>query len=199
MKLLSTERTDICLLAPDHARHLQDYLLENRSHLAPFEPLRNDDYFTLDTIAQRISSARREYDEKRSLMLVFTLKNEPQIIGSINFTNFVFGVFQACYLGFSLDRACQGKGLMREALEQAIRYVRENYGIHRIMANHLPDNVRSSNTLKSLGFVQEGYALMNPLMILVKIIKLRWIHILSYDQMVSRKINNQTTRCANSI
>ena len=158
MKLLSTERTDICLLAPDHARHLQDYLLENRSHLAPFEPLRNDDYCTLDTIAQRISSARREYDEKRSLMLVFTLKNEPQIIGSINFTNFVFGVFQACYLGFSLDRACQGKGLMREALEQAIRYVRENYGIHRIMANHLPDNVRSSNTLKSLGFVQEGYA-----------------------------------------
>ncbi|MFO4102920.1 hypothetical protein AAHD16_27655, partial [Escherichia coli] len=45
----------------------------------------------------------------------------------------------------------------------------------------------------------ERIALMNPLMILVKIIKLRWIHILSYDQMVSRKINNQTTRCANSI
>ena len=44
-----------------------------------------------------------------------------------------------------------------------------------------------------------GGVLMNPLMILVKIIKLRWIHILSYDQMVSRKINNQTTRCANSI
>ncbi|QJH60661.1 hypothetical protein A9V27_017425 [Salmonella enterica subsp. enterica serovar Saintpaul] len=45
----------------------------------------------------------------------------------------------------------------------------------------------------------QSYVLMNPLMILVKIIKLRWIHILSYDQMVSRKINNQTTRCANSI
>ncbi|WP_258962272.1 type II toxin-antitoxin system RelE/ParE family toxin, partial [Klebsiella pneumoniae] len=35
----------------------------------------------------------------------------------------------------------------------------------------------------------QGKVLMNPLMILVKIIKLRWIHILSYDQMVSRKIN----------
>ena len=45
----------------------------------------------------------------------------------------------------------------------------------------------------------EYFALMNPLMIFIKIIKLRWIHILSYDQMVSRKINNQTTRCANSI
>ncbi|WP_239698333.1 porin, partial [Salmonella enterica] len=30
----------------------------------------------------------------------------------------------------------------------------------------------------------QSYVLMNPLMILVKIIKLRWIHILSYDQMV---------------
>ncbi|MES9640154.1 hypothetical protein ABWF35_16270 [Escherichia coli] len=30
-----------------------------------------------------------------------------------------------------------------------------------------------------------GVALMNPLMILVKIIKLRWIHILSYDQIVA--------------
>uniref|UniRef100_UPI003BA285E5 TetR family transcriptional regulator n=1 Tax=Morganella morganii TaxID=582 RepID=UPI003BA285E5 len=30
---------------------------------------------------------------------------------------------------------------------------------------------------------QAGVTLMNPLMILVKIIKLRWIHILSYDQM----------------
>ncbi len=51
----------------------------------------------------------------------------------------------------------------------------------------------------SISYEYEGFGLMNPLMILVKIIKLRWIHILSYDQMVSRKINNQTTRCANSI
>ncbi|MDT8515079.1 hypothetical protein RRI15_10110, partial [Escherichia coli] len=53
----------------------------------------------------------------------------------------------------------------------------------------------------TIGYIVETEgrsALMNPLMILVKIIKLRWIHILSYDQMVSRKINNQTTRCANS-
>ncbi|WP_284991494.1 DNA methyltransferase, partial [Escherichia coli] len=35
-------------------------------------------------------------------------------------------------------------------------------------------------------FCGHRLALMNPLMILVKIIKLRWIHILSYDQMVSR-------------
>ncbi|MFS8944310.1 hypothetical protein O9S75_24645, partial [Escherichia coli] len=57
-------------------------------------------------------------------------------------------------------------------------------------------SVLFKNPIKIIGMC---LALMNPLMILVKIIKLRWIHILSYDQMVSRKINNQTTRCANSI
>ncbi len=63
--------------------------------------------------------------------------------------------------------------------------------------NNLANIVRQTNKL----YLQDKQysALMNPLMILVKIIKLRWIHILSYDQMVSRKINNQTTRCANSI
>ncbi|MDI5838135.1 hypothetical protein ODY89_18425, partial [Shewanella xiamenensis] len=51
----------------------------------------------------------------------------------------------------------------------------------------------SMNTLKYFGTsitidIYEAHknkaysALMNPLMILVKIIKLRWIHILSYDQ-----------------
>ncbi|MDI5850121.1 hypothetical protein, partial [Shewanella xiamenensis] len=37
-------------------------------------------------------------------------------------------------------------------------------------------------SLSSEDIARSGLVLMNPLMILVKIIKLRWIHILSYDQ-----------------
>ncbi|WP_252151699.1 hypothetical protein, partial [Escherichia coli] len=69
----------------------------------------------------------------------------------------------------------------------------EYYFNPRFLSNDLAESVDLS------AFTKGREALMNPLMILVKIIKLRWIHILSYDQMVSRKINNQTTRCANSI
>ncbi|MES3991714.1 MerR family transcriptional regulator, partial [Escherichia coli] len=65
----------------------------------------------------------------------------------------------------------------------------------RLVLDHNTSRIMSS---MFDGALIEYAALMNPLMILVKIIKLRWIHILSYDQMVSRKINNQTTRCANS-
>lgn len=158
MKLFSTERTDVHLLVDEYAKNLQLYLVNNRAHLAPYEPLRDDEYFALENIQNRIINSLNDYQQKRSLLLVVTLKNDQKIIGSINFTNFVYGVFQACYLGFSLDHASQGKGLMYESLESSIEYVRENYGIHRIMANHLPDNLRSSNTLKKLGFKKEGYA-----------------------------------------
>ncbi|WP_333849667.1 GNAT family N-acetyltransferase [Leclercia sp.] len=158
MKLFSTERTNVYLLTPDLADSLQLFLLENRSHFAPYEPLRHEDYFTLNSITQRIESALNDYEARKCLQMVFTLKGENNIIGSINFTNFIFGVFQACYLGFSLDRASQGKGLMHEALSKSIDYVHKTYGFHRIMANHLPDNARSSKTLGTLGFVKEGYA-----------------------------------------
>ncbi|MED5722977.1 hypothetical protein VZ118_18350, partial [Enterobacter hormaechei] len=42
---------------------------------------------------------------------------------------------------------------------------------------------------------QRRSGLINPLMFFIKIITLRQIDILSYVQMVSSKINNQTTKC----
>ncbi|MBA0166127.1 GNAT family N-acetyltransferase [Pectobacterium colocasium] len=158
MKLMSTERTDIYLLNEEFVENLQVFLVENRDNFAPFEPLRHDDYFTAPSISKRIKDSLSEFEERKSLLLIFTVKGEKKVIGSINFTNFVYGVFQAGYLGFSIDQAYQGKGLMREALKVAIDYVHETYGLHRIMANHLPTNLRSSKTLESLGFIKEGYA-----------------------------------------
>ncbi|AUQ24495.1 GNAT family N-acetyltransferase [Dickeya zeae] len=157
-KLFSTARTDVYRLTEDFSEQLQCFLIENRENFAPFEPLRTEDYFSLENIRQRIIDSQPDFKAQKCLLLVFTVKGEDKIIGSINFTNFVYGVFQAGYLGFSIDKSYQGKGLMREALQSAIAYVHENYGLHRIMANHLPDNIRSQNILASLGFEREGFA-----------------------------------------
>ena len=34
----------------------------------------------------------------------------------------------------------------------------DTVGLHRIQANHLPENVRSARLLRRVGFVPEGYA-----------------------------------------
>ncbi len=47
---------------------------------------------------------------------------------------------------------------MNKTLQITNRYCFEQLGLHRIMANHLPRNVRSERLLASLGFEREGYA-----------------------------------------
>ena len=47
---------------------------------------------------------------------------------------------------------------MTEALGSALTYVFEELGIHRVMANYLPENERSAALLERLGFMKEGFA-----------------------------------------
>ena len=47
---------------------------------------------------------------------------------------------------------------MYEALQKLIPFILEDIGLHRIMANYMPANLRSANLLKRLGFVIEGFA-----------------------------------------
>ncbi|WP_428243269.1 GNAT family N-acetyltransferase [Gynuella sp.] len=157
-KIFSTARLDVYSVTMDMAEELQSFLLRNKERLAPFEPLRGDDYYELDSIQQRIQSMMADEANQRGISFIVTEKNASTIIGSINFSNFVLGVFQACHLGFSVDGDMEGKGIMREALTDAMQYIKTRYGLHRVMANHLVTNKRSSNLLKRLGFVREGYA-----------------------------------------
>jgi ribosomal-protein-alanine N-acetyltransferase len=80
------------------------------------------------------------------------------MLAGCNFTNIVRGPLQACYLGYSVDQAHQGQGLMREVVQAGIGYMFGAQGLHRIMANHMPSNVRSEKLLRALGFEREGYA-----------------------------------------
>ncbi len=98
----------------------------------------------------------------------------------------------------NLDVICIGAAIVDIPLQPVSKNIFDvdSYPLERIAMTTGGDAINEATIISRLG---HRTALMNPLMILVKIIKLRWIHILSYDQMVSRKINNQTTRCANSI
>jgi [ribosomal protein S5]-alanine N-acetyltransferase len=48
--------------------------------------------------------------------------------------------------------------LMTEGLRVACTYAFNAMGLHRIQANHLPENLRSASVLRRLGFSVEGYA-----------------------------------------
>jgi ribosomal-protein-alanine N-acetyltransferase len=81
-----------------------------------------------------------------------------RIVGRVNFTQIVRGPFQSCMLGYAIDAECQGQGLMYEALQAALEHAFVVLRLHRVQANHLPENQRSARLLQRLGFRVEGLA-----------------------------------------
>ncbi|MGE1153783.1 GNAT family N-acetyltransferase [Pseudomonas kitaguniensis] len=153
---ISTERLLLRTAQPSHARALQAYLVANRAYLQPWEPSREDAFFELDAITQRLDSMAKHTANGEALHLL--ILRDGHIIGTCNFTTIVRGAFQACHLGYALDQAAQGQGLMHEALKAAIVHVFDGMQLHRIMANYQPQNRRSARLLKRLGFEREGEA-----------------------------------------
>ena len=156
--ILKTDRLILQTVAISDAPELLRYQLENREHLRPWEPLRSDGYYTLAAITQRIDSMVQQMEAGNALHLLIRHAGRETVIGECNFTNIVRGPFQACHLGFSIAASEQGQGLMVEAVAHAIEFVFETYALHRVMANYRPENIRSGQLLKRLGFEIEGKA-----------------------------------------
>ncbi|KAF1043271.1 MAG: putative ribosomal N-acetyltransferase YdaF [Herbaspirillum frisingense] len=156
---LTTPRLLLRGAGPDDAAALLAYRLRNRDHLQPWEPARPAAFHTLAATRQRLEEQAAQMQRGQALHLMLAPVSDPgTVIGECNFTNIVRGPFQACHLGFSIDAGAQGQGLMHEALTRALAYCFEALRLHRVMANHLPDNLRSARLLARLGFEQEGLA-----------------------------------------
>ena len=84
------------------------------------------------------------------------LTEEP--VGAINFSNIVMAVFRSTYCGYWGYPRTGGRGLMTEALREAVRFGFEELGLHRIEANIQPGNARSLALARRAGFTKEGYS-----------------------------------------
>ncbi|WP_108652151.1 GNAT family N-acetyltransferase [Dongshaea marina] len=155
---IRTKRTLIRVLAPEQAILRQRYFIENQRHLSPWEPRKPPQAMNLGFWTQFLLNTNQQYAEGSLLPLTALTPDESQVIATCNFSNIVYGVFQACHLGYSVAASHQGKGIMYEVATAAIEYLFERYQLHRIMANYIPTNQRSAVLLKRLGFVKEGYA-----------------------------------------
>ncbi len=155
---LSSPRLLLKLATKQDVPEIINYFYKNQDYLAPWQPLWHSNFLTQEFWQQQVEENLKEFQSDRSLKLFIFKAQSTEIIGQVNFNNFVRGAAQFCYLGYSLAEIEQGKGYMAEALQATIKYVFQELNMHRVMANYLPQNPRSSNVLKKLGFVVEGYA-----------------------------------------
>lgn len=160
LPVLETARLRLALPQVGDAGALVAHLDRNHERLRPWSPPEAPGARTLEGARRRIESMHAELRAQTGVRFWLRRKGDPRgdFVGAASLTNIVFGAFRACYLGYHLDGAAVGQGLMQEALEVVIDYGFEELRLHRIMANYLPTNERSGNLLRRLGFVVEGYA-----------------------------------------
>ncbi|WP_095194036.1 ribosomal protein S5-alanine N-acetyltransferase [Pseudomonas sp. Irchel 3A7] len=155
---LPCKRVTLAILNPSQAALESDFYRRNHAHLAPWSPVRADNYYSPERIRSRLAQQAMAFDEGYAVHFAVLDRDNGQMIGACNFSGIVRGAFQACYLGYHICESRQGQGLMREALEAGIGYMFETMNLHRIMANYIPGNERSARLLERLGFEREGYA-----------------------------------------
>ncbi len=156
---LSTARLHLLPAESAWARAMLDYQVRNREHFAPWEPTPGGMFYTELFWAMRMRQRELDWKDSRgAFFLVMPEKEAGRVIGTVSLSNINRGVFQGCHLGYNIDHAHQGQGLMREAVEAVIAFAFGTLRLHRVQANYQPENERSAALLKRLGFQIEGHA-----------------------------------------
>jgi ribosomal-protein-alanine N-acetyltransferase len=144
------------LVTLDDAPALGELLRTNRDFLAPWEPIRDDGYFTDDGQRALIRTALERYEEGASVPHL--ILDSGRVVGRVTLNTIVRGPFQTCSVGYWLGAADNGRGVATAAVHAIKRLAFEDLGLHRIEAGTLLHNLRSQRVLERTGFVRFGLA-----------------------------------------
>ncbi len=156
MIALDTEHLRLSVLRKSEAPKACEYFIRNRDFHKKFSQTHTDDYFTVPVQKKYLAYDCESFLAGSLVPLWITVKGSDRLIGRVSFFNFAYGGMMSCAVGYHLDEEYTGKGYMTEALESAMAFVFDEYKLHRIEAFILPENEKSLNLVKRLGFHYEG-------------------------------------------
>jgi ribosomal-protein-alanine N-acetyltransferase len=143
-------------LTQDDAAAVARAYTRNREHLAPWEPVRPEAFYTEEWHRDRLPAQLRDSSTGRALHTV--LESDGEVVGRLNLTDIVRGAFESGHIGYWLDARFTGRGLMTRAIEALAEHARDELGMHRLQAATLPHNQASQAVLTRAGFERIGFA-----------------------------------------
>jgi [ribosomal protein S5]-alanine N-acetyltransferase len=152
--VLRGNNIELRLLTPEDSEDLMAYYLRNKEHLKPFEPARDDSFYTLEVQRKILMESYKQF--LNGVSVNCGIYKEGNLIGKIQISNIVYGIFRSAFIGYSIDKNEQGHGYAKEALSLMLDYAFEDLELHRIEASTLVDNIRSQKVLKGCGFEEVG-------------------------------------------
>jgi [ribosomal protein S5]-alanine N-acetyltransferase len=132
---------------------LLDYHRRNREFFEPFDPVRAEDFFTEEGLRRRVAD---QVEIGGSLRADWVVLADDELAGRIALSNVVRGAFQSASMGYSVDRAQNGRGIATAAVGLVVAEAFGRLGLHRVEAGTLVDNIGSQRVLEKNGFVRIG-------------------------------------------
>ena len=83
---------------------------------------------------------------------------DDALVGVLNFSEIVRGLFQSAYLGYYAFAPHAGRGYMAEAIALALDRAYGELALHRVEVNVQPTNRRSLALVERVGFEREGFS-----------------------------------------
>jgi ribosomal-protein-alanine N-acetyltransferase len=101
-----------------------------------------------------LRNVRREARAGRSLPLAVTY--DGALAGQLTASNVVRGAFDSVAVGYWVDGALAGRGVLPTALAMLVDHCFGPVGLHRVEANIRPENTASRRVVEKLGFREEA-------------------------------------------
>ncbi|KAA1373637.1 GNAT family N-acetyltransferase [Aeromicrobium fastidiosum] len=147
----------IRLASLDDAPAIASLLTANRDFLAPWEPLRDESWFTADGQRAAIAAVLAHHEAGTSAPYV-VLDDDDAVVGRMTLSGIVRGALQSASLGYWVAEHANGRGLATAAVRDIVRSAFDDLGLHRVQADTLLHNVASQRVLGRVGFIQYGVA-----------------------------------------
>ena len=148
-------------LEPSDGDAWREVRRRNRDWLEPWEPrpepgspdlLRDTGAFR----ARCASAARQRHLDTAYPFGIFL--HDGALVGEINLSGVQRGPFQSGHIGYWVDQARAGQGLVPEALVLVLRYAFEELSLRRVEIAIVPRNRSSRRVVEKLGLREEGIA-----------------------------------------
>jgi ribosomal-protein-alanine N-acetyltransferase len=157
---IATPRLLLRTAEPSLAPAVADFYRRNREAHARWSPPMPEGMFSVEGQAARLADSAAALAAGTSIAWWLFAPDAPDLaLGQIHFSQIARRAFCNAMLGYAIDTAHEGRGLMREALQAALE---DAFGprvqLHRVQANVRPENTRSLALLERLGFEREGLA-----------------------------------------
>ncbi|MCU7826322.1 GNAT family N-acetyltransferase [Kitasatospora sp. DSM 101779] len=141
---------------PEDAEALSRAMIRNREHLHPWDPPRDEHWFTVAGQRARLHDQLVQAETGR--LAPWVLASGDEIVGGVTLSNIMRLHLCSANLGYWVDAAQGGRGLASAATLLGCRAADTELGLHRLEAGAAAANLASQRVLEKCGFERIGTA-----------------------------------------